>query len=724
MTLSGDKESLQSLLHKFIENPEDDEINFYLGLVYHELGQTASAVSFYLRTAERSDDDLLKFEALLRAGMCFESQGCRNYTVESMLQHAITICPDRPEGYYFLSRFYEKTKKWFESYFIASIGHKMTKESKISLRSKLDYPGYYGNLFEKAVSGYWVGLGEESKSLFKELVKLPDLDGGHYQAVFENLKFYKEFENSIVPYHSDMWTKLKYQFEGSTSIVENYSEAFQDMFVLSMLDGKRNGTYLELGSGDPFKGSNTVLLETKFGWTGLSLDTDVEYVKSFSEKRKNPVEFKDAVNVNYEKLLDYYDLPEVIDYLQLDLEPGEVTFEALLKIPFDKYKFKVITYEHDHYLCRDKTIRERSREYLQNLGYKLVVANMSPDDWKVYEDWYVHPDLVDSNIVNQFLTLDRDVVQPKDLFFLNKVQIGDLKNKYWTTTKYPSLEFTTSIPKNGCIVDCVFCPQRLLTGEYTGNKTLTFENFKVLLAKIPKEVRIAFSGFTEPFLNKECADMMVYAHNEGHEISLFTTGIGMSVEDLKKIKDLPFSAGPNGGFIFHFPDQENYAKHPRSKKYDELLQYLSTMYWEIDNFGVMCMGTIRDDAGKYFAQPEPSQMYDRAGNLSREAILKPELLQVEHLYKTTQKTDKPMTCNCFERLYHNVVLPNGDISLCCMDYNLEAIIGNLFEQDYDDIMPEPYSTFNICQSCENRVSPEELKALDEVLPLPVYERPY
>lgn len=719
-----ERESLSSLLYKFVDNPNDANINFYLGLVYHELGQTASAISFYLRTAERSEEDLLKFEALLRAGMCFESQGCRNYTVESMLQHAITICPDRPEGYFYLSRFYEKSKKWFESYFISSLGEKLTKETHTKLRSQLDYPGPYGNTFQKAVSAYWVGLGTESRDLFKELVARPDLDGIHYQAVFNNLKFYKEFDNNIVPYKREKWPKLKYQFPESERIAENYSECFQDMFVLSMLNGKKNGTYLEIGSGDPYSGNNTALLETLFNWKGLSIDNSVDFVKSFSENRKNTVEFKDALNINYSKFLDYHDLPKEIDYLQIDLEPGEATYEALLKIPFDEYKFAVITYEHDNYLCRDKTIREYSRKYLESKGYKLVVGNVAPDSWKAYEDWYVHPDLVDSSIYKKFFITTKDVVQPDEIFFFNKVKKEDLTKNYWTTTNYPTVEFTTSIPKKGCVVDCVFCPQRLLEGQYKGTKTLTLENFKVLLNKIPKEVRIAFSGFTEPFLNKECADMIVYAHSEGHEVSVFTTGIGMSVEDLRKIKDIPFNGGPNGGFIFHFPDEENYAKHPRSKKYDKLLEYLATVYTEIENFGVMCMGTIRDDAAKYFLQPEPSQMYDRAGNLSREAILKPELLQVEHLYKTTPRTEEEVTCYCFERLYHNVILPNGDVSLCCMDYNLEALIGNLFEQEYDDIVPEQYATFDICKSCENRITPEELKKIDEVIPLPVYEKPY
>ena len=36
-------------------------------------------------------------------------------------------------------------------------------------------------------------------------------------------------------------------------------------------------------------------------------------------------------------------------------------------------------------------------------------------------------------------------------------------------------------------------------------------------------------------------------------------------------------------------------------------------------------------------------------------------------------------------LTSNVVIPNGDIQLCCMDYGLESKLGNLLEDDYDSL---------------------------------------
>ena len=49
------------------------------------------------------------------------------------------------------------------------------------------------------------------------------------------------------------------------------------------------------------------------------------------------------------------------------------------------------------------------------------------------------------------------------------------------------------------------------------------------------------------------------------------------------------------------------------------------------------------------------------------------------------------------------MLPNGDVSLCCMDYGLEEITGNLLKQEYNDVIPDPYEVFTLCRQCENAI---------------------
>ena len=78
-----------------------------------------------------------------------------------------------------------------------------------------------------------------------------------------------------------------------------------------------------------------------------------------------------------------------------------------------------------------------------------------------------------------------------------------------------------------------------------------------------------------------------------------------------------------------------------------------------------------------------------------------------------EKVKRPV--GCLEKLYHNVVLPNGDVSLCCMDYGLEHIIGNLLDQEYEDVIPKHNTCFfNLCRFCE-KWGRSRMKDLQELL---------
>ena len=76
------------MLEKYIENPENPQINFDLGCWYEERGQLAAAFSFYMRTAERSDDDDLTRRALLSAAGCIHVSGDHPEIVEDLVEYA------------------------------------------------------------------------------------------------------------------------------------------------------------------------------------------------------------------------------------------------------------------------------------------------------------------------------------------------------------------------------------------------------------------------------------------------------------------------------------------------------------------------------------------------------------------------------------------------------------------------------------------------------------
>jgi Iron-sulfur cluster-binding domain len=277
--------------------------------------------------------------------------------------------------------------------------------------------------------------------------------------------------------------------------------------------------------------------------------------------------------------------------------------------------------------------------------------------------------------------------------------------QHWRTTNFPTLEITTNIAAKGCVVDCAFCPQRTLEKtNYEGDRILSLDNFKMLIAKVPKEVRITFAGFTEPFLNKHCTDMVIHAHETGHPVSVFTTGVGMKPEDVYRLKDIPYAGEPNGGFCLHLPDEERIAKHPLNENYVRTAEKFYECRNVIKNFYVMSMSNPVHHAVKHLWQTaHVPQFWNRAGNLNREAISKP--LNVMMRVVQAPVRDKPQTCGCVEGLYHNVLLPNGRVSLCCMDYSLDYIIGNLYETGFDDVVPKYKQTFDLCKSCENGIDP-------------------
>jgi hypothetical protein len=198
-------------------------------------------------------------------------------------------------------------------------------------------------------------------------------------------------------YNSQLYNHLIYKFNKSETVVNNYSQAYQDIFVLTMLDGKHNGTFIEIGAGDPYWQSNTALLE-QFNWGGISID-----IKPFDySKRKTKFVVADATQLNYSQLLENY--PTDVDYLQLDCELANITYSTLERIPFHTFRFAVITFKHNRYINGDEHMI-KSREFLKSKGYKLIVADVAPDRLCSYEDWWVHPNLVSSKIYDNFINI-------------------------------------------------------------------------------------------------------------------------------------------------------------------------------------------------------------------------------------------------------------------------------------------------------------------------------
>ncbi len=222
---------------------------------------------------------------------------------------------------------------------------------------------------------------------------------------------------------------FKYQFEGIDKIQFNYSQSYQDLFVLTVLNGKTEGSYLEIGSGQVSYISNTYLLEKKYGWTGLGIEQNNKLANEHKKYRKNSVINTDAVKFDYSELDKY--LPQSnIDYLQIDIEPAENNLKVLKKIPFEKYEFNVITYETDIYVSpQNKNFAESARSYIKSFDYVLIKKNVK-ENGKVYEDWYINKKIID-NLVFPFPY--EECINANEIFFnnLNSLQNTNAIIKYF-----------------------------------------------------------------------------------------------------------------------------------------------------------------------------------------------------------------------------------------------------------------------------------------------------
>lgn len=192
-----------------------------------------------------------------------------------------------------------------------------------------------------------------------------------------------------------------------THCIMYLGQANQDKFVLNILKEKRNGCFLEIGSNHPININNTYLLETQYDWKGIMVEYESSYLPLYTQHRPNSIHLiHDATTIDYKNVFETHNMPLSFDYLQIDLEVNNgSTLETLQKLDneiFDTYKFATVTFEHDIYNTNFNNTRLASRDIFKKRGYVCVFEDIN-NNGLPYEDWYVCPELVDMNYVNQLI---------------------------------------------------------------------------------------------------------------------------------------------------------------------------------------------------------------------------------------------------------------------------------------------------------------------------------
>lgn len=248
---------------------------------------------------------------------------------------------------------------------------------------------------------------------FEDLVNLQWID------LNEDMQHRHWYEPS---YHPSLYPVLRHVFPGMERIDRSYSQALQDIFILTFLDGKRNGTYLEIGSFHPTKINNTRLL-IDFGWSGISIDKWQEMQMHWRKLRPHcTFVLADALQLDYKKLLDDHSMPERIDFLQTDIDSKSDDIVLLEKVLETGRKFSLVMFEHN---LQENGPNEKiqSTQVLERYGYKKIVDNIAckdfhSDQFMPFEDWWVDPTAVDPAIYTKFLTESVDLTHPLTLLCL------------------------------------------------------------------------------------------------------------------------------------------------------------------------------------------------------------------------------------------------------------------------------------------------------------------
>lgn len=204
-------------------------------------------------------------------------------------------------------------------------------------------------------------------------------------------------------------------------ISESKSQIRQDLFVLSRLNFKQQGCFVEFGATNGYDLSNAYLMGKEFNWSAIlaepaliwhkelkknqrcNIETDCVWKDSASNLTFNQVAVAELSTINsysntdgrrearrdgrtysvktisLNDLLSKYNAPRHIDYLSIDTEGSE--YEILSHFDFSKHTFQIISCEHNY-----TPMRENLYELLTNHGYQRVFETLS-----LFDDWYVKP---------------------------------------------------------------------------------------------------------------------------------------------------------------------------------------------------------------------------------------------------------------------------------------------------------------------------------------------
>ncbi|MDQ0467055.1 radical SAM/SPASM domain-containing protein [Labrys wisconsinensis] len=275
---------------------------------------------------------------------------------------------------------------------------------------------------------------------------------------------------------------------------------------------------------------------------------------------------------------------------------------------------------------------------------------------------------------------------------------------------------------NSCNLRCPVCPVTFAMHRPRG--LMTLDIFKQIVDDFipqPKKPAMYFNFSGEPTLNKALPDMIAYAHTHGHETFVSTNATKLSSELIEKLirsglsrinlcidgfsKEAQEAYRVGSKFEQVKANIENFlairarlgATNPTTvlqtlltsyseKQVDEMVEWADRIGFDQVRFKTFSLGSYTDDD----QQSEYGYLVPENHDLQRHQTEKVSLL-------------------CDVPLYQTVVFWNGDLGLCCIDYDQVIKLPSVDKVGFIKAYLSDEATrarrtgytksFSICQSC-------------------------
>lgn len=247
------------------------------------------------------------------------------------------------------------------------------------------------------------------------------------------------------------------------------------------------------------------------------------------------------------------------------------------------------------------------------------------------------------------------------------------------------MAFVEIMTSKYCPSKCEYCARDVFLQAYGDRQeNMTLEDFNIVLDKIPSGSIISFAGFGEPLSNPSCIEMILAAHSRGFQMHFLTTCVGMTIEKYERIKRIPFLS-----FSIHIPDENGKTSFPITEHYKETLRYImrnscSGLLYNHHS------GSVHPDLREVVPTSILLPIHDRAGNVKT----KDDIIRV----------NKITISRCQHVFLHTyldgagIILPNLEVTMCCMDMSLDNIIGDLRTESWEEIHKRS-TPRDICKKC-------------------------